>query len=795
MKISFGWLKELVDLKWSPEESARRLEELGLEVSGIEKTGGEISGVVSAKILEVAPHPNADRLSVCKINDGKNTLTVVCGAKNIAPGQTVPLAEIGAKLTGGTAIARTEIRGVESSGMLCSPRELGLSDDHSGILQLDAGTAIGRPINEILPLSDTVLEIEVTPNRPDCLSHIGVARELAAASGKTLKGRLAPKQKTATGKFPIRIDSASDCPRYIGTVVKNVQIKSSPLWLSRRLTLCGIRPINNIVDVTNYVLLEYGHPLHAFDLSKLQGSQINVRRAHEGESLAALDEKTYALSPDVLVIADQKTPLAVAGVIGGTSSSIHDGTRDILLEAASFERGLIRRASKSLGVRTESSYRFERGVPAAGAQAAAERALKLILELAGGKVESVTDAYPGKRKAISVSLRPARLNDLLEMNLKPAEIKNRLQSLGFSAKPGKKGMLSCEVPAWRLDIEGEHDLTEEVARLVGYDKIPARLLSPSPDVEENRGEGNTAGRRARQTLLSHGFWEACSSAFVSCKTMKHLDPLLLQTAVAIANPLSDDQEYLRPNLSLGLLAAVKKNRSLGTGAASLFEVGSAFERIGQVGDEPAESRRVALLVTNDGRAKHWREAPGPADFFEIKSWCELLLDVWGVSDAAYSPISLSFLHPGASASISASGKTLGWAGLIHPGIAKALDIPAETAIAEFDLATVAQDGKVTRFRELPKYPPVKRDLSVTVKKDVTWEQIETCARESAGETLETLRPFDVFSGGNIASDEKSLAFSLSLRRRDRTLTDAEADGVISRIITALEQQLSARLRS
>jgi phenylalanyl-tRNA synthetase beta chain len=800
MKISFNWLKEFVDLRWSPEEAARRLEELGLEVSSISRTGGDVTGVIVARILEVAPHPNADRLSVCRVTDGKSALTIVCGAKNVAAGQRVPLALPGAKLAGGQIIEKSVIRGTESSGMLCSSRELGLSEDHSGILILDGNGKLGRSIEEVFPLKDVILEVEITPNRADCLSHVGIARELAAVSGKRLKPlHLYPlpqggRGQGEGGRFPIQIENPSDCPRYIGTVVKGVSIRPSPAWLARRLSLCGIRPINNVVDITNYVLLELGHPLHAFDLAKLQGRRIIIRRAGTGENLAALDDKIYGLSIETLVIADEKNPLAIAGIIGGKPSSIQNETQDILLESACFDRRLIRRVSKSLGVRTESSTRFERGAHPLAAEAASRRALELILAMAGGKQGSRTDTTPRKQKPINVSLRPARVNSILNLKLKPQEIKARLQTLGFSCKTGKKASLVCQVPYWRLDVEGEHDLIEEVARLVGYDKIPARLPSPPP--LSLKGEDRVRGKKmcaARQVLLSHGFWEGCSSSFVSGKILRQIDPRLLETAVAIENPLSEDQEYLRPSLSFGLLLAVKKNRSQGTNALKMFEGGSCFERADVSGGKPIESKHLAVLIAGDAHAKDWREKPATLDFFEIKSWCELLLEAWGLA-GTYSPSPVSFLHPGASAEISVSGAVIGWAGLLHPGAAKALDIPPETVLAEFDLSRITLKEEAARFTRLPKYPPVKRDLSIVVKNNVAWGQIETCVKEVLGQVLEKTRPFDVFSGGNLAPDEKSLAFSLSLRRPDKTLTDAEADELIRKTVGTLQGQLAARLR-
>lgn len=791
MKISTRWLQELIGKPLGPAETiARHLEERGVEVSSWTPVGKNAKGIVLAKILEVKAHPNADRLSVCRVSDGKDNLTIVCGAKNIAPGQTVPLALPGAVLPTGQIIERTVIRGTESSGMLCSARELGISDDHSGILILEDGGKLGKPVQDVLPLNDVILEIEVTLNRPDCLSHIGIARELSSLLGKPLKELELKPEKIRGEKFPIDIENSSDCSRYIGTVIKNLTIGPSPFWLTRRLSMCGTRPINNIVDITNYVLLEWGHPLHAFDLHRLSGSRIKVRRARIGEKIAALDEKTYSLTPETLVIADESQPVAIAGIIGGASSAIQSATRDILLESACFDRRLVRRASKSLGIRTESSYRFERGSHPVTAEIASKRARELIESLAGGSPSTQTDAYPKKQKIPTIPLRPQRVNLILHTNIKPQEMAKSLKGLGFTCRPARRRLL-CQTPFWRLDVEGEHDLIEEIARVKGYGNIPDHLPSlPTPRLLQEWRKVSPASL-SRQILLAHGFSEGCSPSFVSENMIKNMDAGLLETAVAIENPLSEEQEYLRPNLSLHLIDAVRKNRHLGTNSLKLFEVGCSFAIEEGM---PRETKRLAFVIYADPHLKHWRQKPAPVDFFEVKSWCEFLLTAWK-STGRFNPASCPYLHPGTSAQLSINGDAVGWAGLLHPAVAKAMDVPPEVGLAEFDLSKVKDPPDTTHFKELPKYPPVKRDISIIVNASVTWADIEKSSRESVGAVLENIQPFDVFSGSHLASDEKSLAFYISLRHPDKTLTDSEADDLIKKMLQALQDRLGAHLRT
>ena len=798
MNVTIKWLKEYVDFDLSPEALADRLLMLGMEIESIKQLGKGLDRVVVGRINTVDKHPQADKLVLCNVDVGSGTdAQIVCGAPNAREGLVAPVALIGAQLPNGLTIKRAKIRGEESHGMLCSQQELAISDEASGLMELPDDTQIGAPIVEALGLDDVVLELEITPNRPDCLSMIGVAREISVITENPLRW---PEVNVLSGTTDshnltsVTIKDPDLCPRYAARVIRGVKIAPSPAWLQRRLETIGVGTINNIVDITNYVLMEYGHPLHAFDYHRLTENRIVVRRAKSGEKLKTIDAEERELTPDMLVIADAKNPVALAGVMGGFDSEITDQTVDVLLESAYFHPPSIRKTSKALGMHTEASHRFERGADPEGVIPAINRAAKLIAEIAGGEICSgIVDAYPGEQEAINIKLRPERVNFVLGTEIEADDMRDILTRLGFTVSD----TFEVTVPTFRPDVSQEIDLVEEIARVYGFDNIPTTLprgdipiptVDPKADLRE----------RVKTYLLQCGMMEAMNYAFYHPDVFDRIrlestDPL--RQAVQIANPLTEDQSIMRTTLLPSLLANAQRNRNHQINDVQFFECSKVFIPNG-TDEYPNEPERVAGIIAGNLGAGVYGDPLRPADFFDIKGIVEGILDQCGISDYTITHTDHPAFHPGRRAEIRIEDKTLCVFGEAHPGVLENYDLPHKAYLFELDfekLVGVVEPMK--QFEPIPIYPSVNRDLAIVLDADTPANRPTEIIKSTGGELVSGLHLFDVYTGEQVPEGKKSLAFAIEYRSRTETLTDEIVDQVHGGILEQLEQELGATLRS
>lgn len=806
MRISLKWLSEYVDLRGvAPEEVARRLTAVGLEVEAIERTGGGLGGVVAARIVGAEPHPNADKLSVTRVDaGGGDPLQVVCGARNWQVGDVVPLAVAGTTLPGGQKIERAKLRGVESSGMLCSARELGLSEDASGLLLLDRELAPGTPIAEALALEDVLLEVNVTPNRPDCLSHAGIAREVAALLGR--KARLPEPRLPAAGPpareaVKVRIEDPERCARYAARVIEGVKIGPSPLWLARRLESCGVRSISNVVDATNFVLLELGHPLHAFDLDKVAGAEIVVRTARPGERLTTLDGKDRALDPEDLLIADRDRGSALAGVMGGGDSEISAGTTRVLLESAWFQPGGVRRTSRRHGLKSEASYRFERGADPGMVIPAIDRCAALIAELAGGTIrKGIVDAHPRKVRAPSVKLRWRRPAEVLGMDVGRAEARRILGGLGFVAKRAAKDGAVFQVPSWRTDVSIEEDLVEEIVRTKGYDAIPETLPGIALETPAEPPEAQAIGR-IRAALEAAGFAEAVNFSFVAARELEPFESQVVTgdgsgraLGVTLKNPISADLSVMRTSLVPSLLRNAAHNRRQRVEDLRLYEIASVYLPHPDPKDRPsAESVEIAGVLAGRRSPSGWATGGDALDFHDAKAAVAEVLDALGV-EARWQSGAEPWLHPRhAAALLGAEEDVLGVVGELHPRAAAAFDLPRGVHAFRLSLDGLLRRMRlVPQYRPIPRFPAVLRDLAVVVDEAATAASLEAIVREEP--LVEKVTLFDVYRGAPLPAGRKNLAFAIAYRAAGRTLTDAEADAAHAGIVRRLRERLGAELR-
>ena len=790
MQFNVEWMKKWVAIDLDAESLAERLTASGLEVDEIRPVAGEFSGVVVAEIEDCAPHPNADKLSLCTVNDGGDErLQIVCGAPNARAGIRVPLARVGANIGPDFKIKRAKLRGVESHGMLCSAKELGLSDDHSGLMELPADAPAGRPLEDYLSLNDSTIEVDLTPNRADCLSIRGLARDVSASCDADYTPLDIGAVPASIGdEFPIRLDSPADCPRYVGRVIRGIDPQAStPLWMKETLRRCGLRSIGPVVDVTNFVLLELGQPMHAFDLHKLN-DEIVVRRGRAGEKLVLLDESEVELDEDVLAICDSKGPVAIAGIMGGLDSGVTDSTRDILFESAWFNPATIMGKARAFGMHTDASHRFERGVDPQGQALAVERATALLIEIAGGEagpllVTEEADSIPRNQ---AIMLRPERLNSVIGCEILPEAAESILQRLGMSVDR-EGGYWSVTAPPARFDIEIEEDLIEEVARIHGYDAIPEAPVSG--ELAPGAASGHQVSlARVRESLCAAGYQEAINYSFVDEKKLEavHHGSQILP----LANPLSSDMDVMRTTLLPGLLTALAGNVRRQQSRVRLFETGVAFLQ----GETMNEVERLAGVATGDALPEQWGEPARAMDFFDLKGDVERLYAMRGDSARPqFEAGDLPWMHPGASAVIQLEGEVAGWCGAVHPGVLKSFEIKKNVFAFELDLEKLLE-REVPFAKLISRFPSVRRDIAVLLPEGVTYHEVNNCINTAAGPWLEKVVVFDVYQGQNLKFGYKSLAIGLIFNNVCSTLKDEDVDSIIETVVSDLEQHLGAQLR-
>lgn len=794
MRISEQWLREWIDPPVDTQTLAEQLTMAGLEVDTIEPAAPAFSGVVVAEVISVAAHPDADKLRLCQVDAGDDeSLQIVCGAANVRPGLRVALARVGAELPGGVRIRKGKLRGVASLGMLCSARELGLAEESSGLLELSGEAPLGSDLRRALDLDDQIIEVDLTPNRGDCLGMLGIAREVAVLNDMPLQVPEVPAVPVVTGvgDFPVRVADTTACPRYLGRVIRGIdRTRPSPMWLRERLRRAGIRPIEAVVDVTNYLLLEYGQPLHAFDLNRLQ-SGIDVRMANPGERLILLDGREVELQPDTLVIADASGPLALAGIMGGAASAVAEGTTDLFLECAYFEPTAIIGKARGYGLQTDASYRFERGVDPGLQALALERATALILALTGGEAGPVIEvenpaALPNPAP---ITLRQRRVNALLGLALPADEIERILQQLGMTPELLEAGVWQVLPPSARFDLRIEADLIEELARIHGYQRIPSRLpLAPMsmPAVSEQR----TPVARLVDALVDLGLQEVITYSFIDPQWQTLFDP---EAAVErLANPLASDLAVMRSSLWPGLVQVAAHNLKRQHERVAVFEVGRRF--VWQ-DNELLQDDLVSGLLCGRRDPEQWAQTAAEVDFFDAKGVVEQLAEVAGrADDLAFQAAEHPALHPGQCARLRLTGEAVGWLGRLHPRLAARLKLPQGLYLFELTLAPLTRRD-LPSFEPVSRFPLVRRDLSLEVPESLPAEALCRHVRERLGKRLAGLTLFDLYAGGNLESGKKSIGLGLLLQDPSRTLTDTEVDAAVADLLQAMGQELAIRLRA
>jgi phenylalanyl-tRNA synthetase beta chain len=800
MKVTLKWLKDYVNISLPPAELAQRLTMAGIEVKGWQAIGGDWENVVIGQIAAINPHPNADRLTLPTIDLGTEKQTVVCGAPNLKVGDKVAFASVGAQLVDGHTgqvfrLKSAKIRGVASSGMVCSEKELGISDSHEGIMVLPAEAPVGTPLADYM--GDVILDFDITPNRPDCLSVIGIAREIAALTGQKVTLPKAEYDETATpidSRIAVEIAAPDLCPRYSASLVTGLKIGPSPRWMQQRLLACGMRPISNIVDITNYVMLEYGEPLHAFDYNQVRGRKIIVRRAAKGEVMVTLDGAKRTLAGDMLVIADTERAVALAGVMGGIDSEVTGETTDIFLEAASFNPESIYYTGNRLGLPSEARMRFERGISPELTIPALERATQLLVEFGGGKAaKGFIDAYPGRKKRGPILLKASEVKRLLGVDFSMRQIKEALTSLGCDCKAAKSAAeVLVTAPYWRSDLNLEEDLVEEVARIIGYEQIPVTMLS-QPLPRQTPSPMLKLKRETRQSLVGSGFQEVITYSLTSLEGLNKLLPQphpLKPAPLRMANPMTADQEYLRPNLRANLLAALEANRRHEEGGIRLFEQGRVYHQ--RPNGLPYEPEIVCGVMAGPRFEESWRGGYEALDFFDAKGVVEGLLAHLGVS-ADFKPGSDESLHPAKQAAIVIEGKSLGVIGELHPKVADAFELSEKVYLFEFDLTALLPFTLGHElFQPISRFPAIVRDMALVVDSGVAHRQVQEIVTGFPLVTEVTL--FDVYSGGQLPAGKKSLAYRVTFQSPSHTLTDEEVNKVQKQILSKLSKELGATLR-
>jgi phenylalanyl-tRNA synthetase beta chain len=790
MKFSEQWLREWVNPSIKIDDLVKQITMAGLEVDGVEPVAGAFTGIVIGEVLSVEPHPDADKLNVCKVSDGSETFQVVCGAANVRAGLKVPFATLGAVLPGNFKIKKAKLRGVESFGMLCAESELGLADSSDGLMELVANAPVGQCIREFLSLDDFSVEVDLTPNRSDCLSIAGLAREVGVLNKAAVTPpTIAAVTSTIEDTFPIKLEDSQSCPKYLGRVIKGVDLsKPTPLWMAEKLRRCGLRSIDPAVDVTNYILIELGQPMHAFDLERLNGS-IVVRKAQDKEKITLLDGQEVSLKDNTLVIADEKSALAIAGVMGGAHSGVNSETSNIFLECAFFSPLAIAGKARSYGLHTDSSHRFERGVDYQLQRDAMERATQLLIDIVGGDAGPITEVCDENElpKAVSVKLRESKIESLLGIKIENSEVEEILTRLGLTIAAREEGVWTFDVPSYRFDISIEPDLIEEIGRIYGYNNLPKTTALGSLTlkvVEESIVSADLLADR----LVSLGYQEAITYSFVEADLQSQIMPTA--ESIALANPISADLAVMRTSLWTGLLKAMSYNQNRQQARVKFFETGLKFEK---VEGEIVQTRMLSGVVSGAESTENWTNNSKPVDFYDVKGDLERLLFPIDAS-IQFEKGEHAALHPGQTAQIVKQGEIIGHLGAIHPKLQKTLDLNGPVYMFELCLEKAVQ-GQVPHFSEVSKYPEVRRDLAILINDQVPFSDVEAVVKDNAGDDLVKLSVFDVYAGENLGEGMQSLALALVWQRVDRTLNDEEINKTFEQIVTALSAKLDAKLRS
>ena len=790
MKLPLSWLSDYLDMTGiTPDQYNHAMTMSGSKVEGIENLGDEIENVVTGKILSVEKHPDADKLKICQVDVGSETIQIVTGADNVKPGQTVPVAKDGARLPGGKKIKKGKLRGVVSNGMMCSYEEIGMTkedfpDAEYGILILEDGLPLGKDIKEVFGLDNPVVEFEITSNRPDCFSIIGLARETAVTFNRPF--HLHTPEVKGSGDdihnyMKVTVDEPALCKRYTAKMVKNVKIGPSPRWMVDRLRSCGIRSINNLVDITNYVLLEYGQPMHAFDMNYLEGGEIHVRRAEENEKMTTLDGTEHTLDSSMLMICDGKKPVAVAGVMGGENSEVREETKDVLFESATFLGSSVRITAKKLGLRTESSSRYEKGLDTENTVPAVLRACELVEQLDCGEVvDGLIDVYAAKPETVKIPFEPERINRFIGFNVPEEFMVQALTDLGFVVANGE-----ITVPTYRPDVLCFNDVAEEVARIYGYDKIPSTLMKGEATVGVKTYEQKLE-ERVKNTLVGCGLHEILVFSFTNPNIFDKLnmdgdDPR--RTAVVISNPLGEENSIMRTTALASMMEVISRNENFKAESVRLFEVGKVYRPV--LGEQLPEEKHVVTLGMFGG-----------CDFYDLKGIVEVLLNDLGIAKASFLPKSDDpTFHPGRCAELIAGGKVIGRLGQMHPAVCENYDVENHVYAAELDLdALISLANTDKSYKKLPKFPSTQRDLALIADDGVLAAQIEGIIKKKAGNIFESLTLFDVYKGKQVPEGKKSMAYSVVFRAEEKTLTDEDVNPVVDSILKALFDQLGVTLR-
>jgi len=792
MKISYNWLKDFVEIDLDPQVLADKLSMLGFEVDAVDKRSLDIEGVVIGKVLTKEKHPDADRLSYCSVDIGSGEpLNIVCGAPNVAAGLTVAVATVGTVLPGDFKIRKSKIRGVVSQGMICSESELNISDEADGIWELPDTLSVGSGLGVALGFeNDYVLDISITPDRPDAMSHIGIAREVAAAVGKELKiasPKVAEHSDKSSQHASIKIDTSEGCPRYAVRLIRNIKIGSSPEWMQRRLEAAGMRPLNNVVDITNYVMLETGQPLHAFDFDTLAGGKIIVRESKEGETFETLDNKKHTLPENTVMICDAEKSVAIGGVMGGLNSEVSDSTTTVLLESAYFKAENVQSSARKMGIVSEAAQRFSRGTDPNGVVRALERAAELLAEYAGGEVLSeLLDVYPTEINKRSIPLDVAQINKLLGTDLSADAMAKLLKPIDIDVQNG-----NAIIPTFRPDISVTADLAEEVGRLFGYDNIPVRELTALPYRNNFLPEDDFLDY-LRDLLVGAGCQETITNSMINVKQWQNLTD---EEIYPIMNPISSDMDGMRNSLIPSLLEVVRFNANRQRRDLALFEINNTFHHPGNLKERPEQVLRIGIALSGMRRSSTWHGADEPYDFYDIKGLVELLTDKILLDNSAIIAYA-NFAVEGQSVKATLGKQEIGYYGKVSAKLSKNFDLDFPVFVAELQVKTLFSNArKDIRYRNIPRYPFVERDFALVVDRSLEAGEIEQVIRQNGGKYLQQITPFDQYIGKQVDDKKKSVAFRLIFQSPDKTLTEEEVSRVTNKILKKLENAFGATLRS